>query len=138
MNKTVSGNNRGNDRETILIIDDDPDWTDLLRKYFLGKYHVMIANSAIDALEIAQKNRPVLIILDLIMPIMDGFGLLRRMEDANTARIPTILLTGWKSSEVEEGASTFGFVTVMGKPVSLRARDATISATIKPTHRTVN
>jgi putative two-component system response regulator len=120
-----------NERQTILVIDDDPDWTDLLRTYFLDKYHVKVANSAFEAVKMAQNDRPVLMIIDLIMPGMDGFGVIRRLEDSIQAQIPTILLTGWKCAEVEECASAFEAVTVVGKPVSLLALDATISAQLR-------
>ncbi|HET9532424.1 MAG TPA: response regulator [Blastocatellia bacterium] len=120
-----------NERQTILVIDDDPDWTDLLRAYFLDKYHVKVANSAFEAVKMAQNDRPVLMIIDLIMPGMDGFGVIRRLEDSIQAQIPTILLTGWKCAEVEECASAFESVTVMGKPVSLMALDATVSAQLR-------
>lgn len=127
----ITGNGiRVEERQTILIIDDDPDWTELLKTYFLEKYRVEVANCASDAIEIARQYRPVLIIIDLVMPVMDGFGLIRRLEEANQTHIPAILLTGWKSAEVEECASMFGFFAVMGKPVSLMALDATVSAAI--------
>jgi CheY-like chemotaxis protein len=117
-------------RRKILVIDDDPDWTELLCRYFFDKYQVEVANSATEAIEIARKERPVLIIVDLVMPKVDGFGIMRRLEEADQPRIPTILLTGWKSAEVEECANSFGCVAVLGKPVSLKALAATISSAI--------
>ncbi|HWP45276.1 MAG TPA: response regulator [Blastocatellia bacterium] len=123
------------DLQTILVIDDDPDWTELLKTYFLDKYRVRVANSPDEAIEIARKDRPVLVILDLVMPVMDGFGVIRRLQDVNQSHIPAILLTGWKSAEVEECADSCGFFAVLGKPVSLSALDAVISEAIKPEAR---
>jgi len=129
-NRIASGASIIENRRKILVIDDDPDWTELLCRYFFDKYQVEVANSATEAIEIARKEQPVLIIVDLVMPKVDGFGVMRRLEETNQPRIPTILLTGWKSAEVEECANSFGCFAVLGKPVSLKALAAAISAAI--------
>ncbi|HET8678121.1 MAG TPA: response regulator, partial [Blastocatellia bacterium] len=94
--------------KTLLIVDDDTEWTELLRTYFHDKYEVRIANFAGDAIEIARNERPSVIILDLVMPSMDGFGMLHRLNDSTERRIPTSLLTGWNTAEVEECAAAAG------------------------------
>ncbi|HJQ71658.1 MAG TPA: response regulator [Blastocatellia bacterium] len=116
------------DGKTLLIVDDDADWTELLRTYFHGKYQVRVANFAGDAIEIARNERPSVIILDLVMPSMDGFGVLHRLNDSTERRIPTILLTGWNTAEVEECAAAAGCVAVLGKPVKLETLDEIISS----------
>lgn len=118
----------GLDYKTLLIVDDDTEWTELLRTYFHDKYEVRIANFAGDAIEIARNERPSVIILDLVMPSMDGFGMLHRLNDSTERRIPTILLTGWNTAEVEECAAAAGCVAVLGKPVSLEMLDEIISS----------
>jgi CheY-like chemotaxis protein len=118
----------GLDYKTLLIVDDDADWTELLSTFFNGRYKVRVANFAGDAIEIARKERPGVIILDLVMPSMDGFGMLHRLNDSTERRIPTILLTGWNTPEVEECAAAAGCVAVLGKPVSLEALDQIISS----------
>ena len=120
----------GLDYKTLLIVDDDAEWTELLRTYFHDKYEVRIANFAGDAIEIARNERPSVIILDLVMPSMDGFGMLHRLNDSTERRIPTILLTGWNTAEVEECAAAAGCVAVLGKPVSLETLDEIISSII--------
>jgi CheY-like chemotaxis protein len=117
---------------TLLIIDDDAEWTKLLAAYFLGKYDVRVANLAADAIEIVRKEKPNVIIVDLVMPSMDGFGVIHRLNDASHARIPTILLTGWKTAEVEECAAAIGCTTVLGKPISLSALDRVVSSIVSP------
>jgi CheY-like chemotaxis protein len=115
---------------TLLIVDDDAEWTELLATYFLGKYHVRVANLAADAIEIVRKEKPSLIIVDLVMPAIDGFGVIHRLNDASEARIPTILLTGWNTAEVEECAASVGCTTVLGKPISLHALDRIVSSIV--------
>lgn len=118
-------------RQSLLIIDDDKNWTDLLRLYFLEKYEVMVVNSACEAMEAISKERPSLIIVDLVMPTIDGFGIIRRLNDSNQASIPTILLTGWHTAEVEECASSVGCSAVLSKPIEMNELEETVSSLIK-------
>src|ERR1044071_536389 len=103
------------ERQSLLIIDDDKDWTDLLKIYFLEKYEVQVANSSCDAMEIVRAQRPCVIIVDLVMPKIDGFGIIHRLNDSTENRIPTILLTGWNTLEVEECAASVGCDAVLSK-----------------------
>jgi CheY-like chemotaxis protein len=127
---TATNRRDGADQRTLLIIDDDEDWTELLRNFFLDKYNVEVANLSSEAVEMACKRQPSLIIVDLVMPQVDGFGILRRLSDASQSHIPTILLTGWKSTEVEECAESFGCVAVLAKPISLYLLDQIVSSAL--------
>jgi len=115
-------------RASLLIIDDDKDWTDLLKLYFLEKYEVQVANSSCDAMEIIRAQRPCVIIVDLVMPKIDGFGIIHRLNDSTENRIPTILLTGWNTLEVEECAASVGCDAVLSKPIELNALDEVVSS----------
>jgi CheY-like chemotaxis protein len=117
-------------KHTILIVDDDADWTQLLKLFFLEKYEVQVVNSAHDAIEIARSLRPSLIIVDLVMPTMDGFGMLHRLNGSAQTKIPTILLTGWNTAEVEECANDFGCSAVLGKPVDLFVLDQIVASVL--------
>jgi CheY-like chemotaxis protein len=114
-------------RQSLLIIDDDKDWTDLLEIYFLEKYDVQVFNSACEAIETIRKQRPSAIIVDLVMPTIDGFGIIRRINDSSQARIPTILVTGWNTPEVQECATSVGCSAVLSKPVDLNVLDEAVS-----------
>ncbi|MFL6215640.1 MAG: two-component system response regulator [Blastocatellia bacterium] len=117
------------DRHKLLIVDDDRNWTDALRLFFVDKYQVEVVNSAADALEKIRRDEPDAIIVDLVMPTMDGFGLMRRLSDGN-AHIPTILLTGWNTAEVEQCAASFGCAAVLGKPVEPEVLEDVVSALV--------
>jgi DNA-binding response OmpR family regulator len=91
----------------ILTVDDEEEMTELLA-FSLGAagYEVDQAHDGVEALEKARKNRPDLILLDVMLPELDGFSvceILRRTP--STAKIPVILLTGWAS----ESARIIGF-----------------------------
>ncbi|HEX8091203.1 MAG TPA: response regulator [Blastocatellia bacterium] len=116
------------DRQTLLVVDDDPEWTTVLRIFFLDKYDVRVVNSAREAIDIVRREQPSLIIVDLVMPTIDGFGIIHRLNDSTAARIPTILLTGWKTAEVEECAASVGCAAVLSKPIDLPVLDEVVSA----------
>lgn len=79
----------------ILVVDDDPALTVLVKK-FLEKngYEVTAVTEAVDGLEYAMKKDPDLIILDVMMPIINGFNFCRLLkQDENKKNIPIVLLT---------------------------------------------
>lgn len=115
------------ERESLLIIDDDEDWTDLLKLYFLEKYEVQVVNSSCEAMDTVRLRRPGVIIVDLVMPKIDGFGIIHRLNHSIDNRIPTILLTGWNTVEVEECAASVGFDAVLSKPIELNALDEVVA-----------
>lgn len=115
-------------RKTLLVIDDDVEWTDLLRIFFSHKYNVCVSNHADEAIEAIRNELPGVIILDLIMPSVDGFGLMRRMNEVSLGEIPTVLTTGWGNPDVEQCAMAVGCAAVLTKPVSLEELDATVSS----------
>ena len=128
MNATSDAQNDYLSQPTLLIIDDDAEWTEVLKLFFVGKYQVEVVNSASDALEVARSRQPSVIIVDLVMPSIDGFGVIHRLNDSGARRIPTILLTGWKTAEVEECATAVGCAAVLPKPIDLDALDAVVSS----------
>jgi CheY-like chemotaxis protein len=115
----ISDLERVADLQTLLVVDDDAEWTELLKFYFLDKYEVQAVNVAGDAIETISRVQPDLIIVDLVMPSMDGFGIIHRIKNSNNGKIPIILVTGWNTQEVEECAASVGCAAVFGKPVSL-------------------
>src|SRR5512147_2786189 len=96
----------------LLLADDDPTIADSLAPFLeRAGFHVLVASDGLSALEKAQSHRPDMIILDVLMPRMDGRETLRRLRRANVWT-PTILLTQvGESSEralaLEEGADDY-------------------------------
>ena len=83
------------DPTTILVVDDDADWRKSLCKTLVSSYCVQTAANGADALVLARKIRPALIILDVMMPGgMDGFTALCELQkDSNTRLIPVIIFS---------------------------------------------
>jgi len=100
------------DRPTILLADDDPTIADSLAPFLeRAGFHVLVVSDGVNALERAQAHHPELIILDVLMPRMDGRETLRRLRKANIWT-PTILLTqvgeaSERALALEEGADDY-------------------------------
>ncbi|MBG9386551.1 adenylate/guanylate cyclase domain-containing protein [Caenimonas aquaedulcis] len=104
----------------ILVVDDTPDNLFLMSALLDDRYEVQTAGSGAEALAIALSDAPpALILLDIMMPEMDGYEVLRRLrKDAATASIPVIFLTALTSIEEEQFGLDLGAVDYITKPVS--------------------
>ena len=83
------------EKETILVIDDDPAVHDLMHRFLtkLG-FQVVAAANGEEGLKLAKRIQPLVITLDVVMPGIDGWGVLRRLkEDPHLAKIPVIMVT---------------------------------------------
>jgi len=82
-------------KRTIMVVDDDPDLVDILRaRLEQREFNVMCAYDGLQVFAGLEMQKPDLIILDLMMPHMDGLEVLERLKaDQETSSIPVILLT---------------------------------------------
>ncbi len=98
-------------RQTILIVDDTPQNLTLLGELLLPLYRVRAANSGARALRATAGQAPDLILLDLMMPDMDGYEVLARLRaDPATRAIPVIFVTAMDSAANEEQGLALGAV----------------------------
>ncbi|MFH1406967.1 MAG: response regulator [Candidatus Omnitrophota bacterium] len=110
----------------ILIVDDEKHITDILAEYFTGKnYEVFTANNALDALEIVKKQRPHVVLLDIIMPKMDGIEALRKIKEIDSS-IGVIMITAVKDDEVAKKAMGLGAADYITKPLSLEYLESAV------------
>ncbi len=88
-------------KSTIMVVDDDPDLVDILRATLEQReFNVMCVYSGSQALAGLEKQKPNLIVLDIMMPEMDGLEVLRRLKAApETSSIPIILLSALDEDE---------------------------------------
>jgi DNA-binding response OmpR family regulator len=104
---------------TILLVDDEPDIRKIgaMSLQAVGKWTVLQASTAEQAIEIAARERPDLIILDVMMPGQDGPQTLAALRArADTASIPVVFMTAkMQRHEVEEYVR-LGAIGVIGKP----------------------
>jgi|SRR5690349_8658285 CheY-like chemotaxis protein len=105
-------------KKTIMVVDDNPDIITIVRTILEGKgYKVTSAYSGTELLSCLEKEKPDLVVLDIMMPQMDGLEVLTRMKAApDTASIPVILLTAKVQYEDVLGGYKLGADYYITKP----------------------
>ncbi|MFG6326338.1 MAG: response regulator [Lachnospiraceae bacterium] len=105
-------------KEQLLIVDDEEVNRAILNMMFNSDYEILEASNGEQAIEQIEKSENLcLILLDVIMPVMDGFGVLEYMEKNELIdKIPVILITSMTPQESEEKAYTYRVADVMRKP----------------------
>ncbi len=107
---------------TILIVDDEEDIRELIAVNLMREedYKLLEASNGLEAVALAKSGRPDLIILDLMLPEMDGMSVYRNLrEDPRTKTIPVIMLTARGRLRKRSPASSSGRTTTCRNP-SLR------------------
>ncbi|GAP15780.1 transcriptional regulator [Longilinea arvoryzae] len=119
LDQQLSLNNGERPTRAILVVDDEPNTLDLnarIVQSHSAANHVLKARNGREALEILEREAIDLVLLDLQMPEMDGFGVLDRMrENENLSRIPVIVVTGKVLTEEEMARLNRGVATILEK-----------------------
>jgi putative two-component system response regulator len=105
--------------DTILLVDDNTTNLQILRETLDGQgYKLLVAKNGPGALTIAHKALPDLILLDIMMPEMDGYEVCEKLkEDENTKHIPVIFITAMTADEDEARGLGLGAVDYITKPI---------------------
>ena len=106
----------------LLIVEDDPDILKLLDATLTFRgYRVITAQNGKDALEAIRVKRPAIVITDIMMPTLDGFGLVHRIRiNPETREIPVVFITAtYVTREDREFALSIGATRFIQKPVDL-------------------
>ncbi|MGM0460831.1 MAG: response regulator [Fibrobacterota bacterium] len=105
----------------ILVVDDEPANLNLIQNMLKDQYRLSFATSGKKAIDIAKKVTPDLILLDVMMPEMDGYDTCRRLKASmETAAIPIIFLTALKDTDSEIRGFEAGAVDFLKKPITSR------------------
>lgn len=104
---------------TVLVVDDDPGVLEVLELALDAEgYQVVVARNGLEGLEQACSHRPDLMVVDLMMPIMDGWQLVREFRrDQATGSTPVIILSA--AHNIDEAARDLGVEAVIAKPFNL-------------------
>ena len=117
-------------RPKLLIVDDQPLNIRLLHQIFHADHDVYLATSGADALTFCETKLPDLILLDVVMPGLDGYEVCRRLKrDPRTCEIPVIFVTWQSDATEEEDGLAAGAVDFIAKSASanvMRARVGTL------------
>jgi diguanylate cyclase (GGDEF)-like protein len=119
-----------NPRPRLLIVDDQPLNVRLLHQIFQADHEVFVATSGEDALAFCQTQVPDLILLDVVMPRLDGYAVCRHLKlDPKTCEIPVVFVTSQSDSAEEEDGLAAGAADFIAKSASanvMRARVRTL------------
>lgn len=104
----------------ILVVDDDVDLSGIIRLILSSAgYDTHVANSGQEALEWLTSNRPDLVLLDLMMPDINGFTILRKMRaNEPTKQLPIVVLTAKADQETRDETRSMGADEFLTKPVN--------------------
>jgi excisionase family DNA binding protein len=108
----------GGSGPTVLIVDDDPKLREYIRVNLeLGGYSVKEAGSADEGLSVLDESTPDLVLLDVMMPEVDGWEMLRRVQERHGAGgIPVIMFSGKADEQAADEAASRGAQGFIGKP----------------------
>jgi diguanylate cyclase (GGDEF)-like protein len=110
----------------LLVVDDQAINIQVIYQAFAGDYQVFMATNGPQAISLCKTNPPDLILLDVVMPEMDGFEVCKRLKaDESTAHIPVIFVTAHSDAAQETRGLSLGAVDFIAKPINpdvVRAR----------------
>jgi len=112
----------GGGQKRVLIVDDEKDFSDMVCDYLTikGEMEVEVADSGFQAGFTVAKFRPDVILMDLMMPDMDGFEVTRSLRaDADTRHIPVIACTAYRDPDVDKRIAEAKFDGFVEKPLKL-------------------
>ena len=117
----------------LLVVEDEPNILELLSASLrYAGFEVVTASAGTEAVQAAQRHRPDLIVLDVMLPDMDGFDVLRRLRGGGT-RVPVVFLTARDAMEDKVRGLTLGGDDYVTKPFSLEEVVARIRAVLRRT-----
>ena len=111
---------------TVLVAEDSQDTRIMLKRAFeLKGYHVFEAEDGEQALEMARKYRPSLMVVDLNMPVLDGLEMIKsfRQQEGHGDQIPIVAITAYDVYGMEEAALENGCNRYLKKPLHLEDLD---------------
>jgi CheY-like chemotaxis protein len=106
------------ERPRVLVVDDYPDAREMYAEYLqYAGFDVIEAGNGLEALQRASDSQPDIILMDLSLPVMDGWEATRRLKaDKSTADIPVVALTGHALAGFSDGAKKAGCDAFVTKP----------------------
>ena len=119
--------------KTVLVVDDEPDLVEMVTHHLRRAGHrTLSAGNGLDGLELARKHRPDLVVLDLMLPGIDGQEVARRLKaDPATARVPILMLTAkGEESDIVVGLK-LGADDYVTKPFSVGVLLARVGAVLR-------
>src|SRR5262249_49282619 len=119
-------------RPRILLADDNADMREYVRRLLAERFEVEAVANGVDALAAAQERPPALVVSDVMMPGLDGFGLLRDLRASpRTVEVPTVLLSARAGEEARIEGMEAGADDYLTKPFSSQELLARVGALLE-------
>lgn len=120
-------------RPVVLVIDDHADYLDILDFELRSQYAVVVAQNGFDGYALASQKRPDVIVIDLMMPVVDGWTVLRKLRlNPELTNTPVIVITAVDKNTVKRIAAHFQVVAVLQKPCPPAEVSAAVKAALTP------
>jgi len=119
-------------KTTVLVVDDDPEIVTMVSLRLTKRgYHVVTANDGIEALEAAKRERPALIVLDVMMPGKNGWEVVRALkQDPVTEKVKIVMLTAIGEQVNAMTSSLYGADAFIDKPFDFTVLEKTVAKLI--------
>ena len=119
-------------KQLICIVDDDLVNAEVLSSVLADDYRICVANNGTEAIEMISKELPDLVLMDIMMPDIDGFEVCEIIkEQAETAEIPVIFLTGLEDQGDQEKGFDMGAMDFISKPIQPKAVKVRVSRVLQ-------
>ncbi len=120
------------DRPTVLVVDDNADMRDYVGRLLAADHHVLLAADGRAGLELARAEVPDLVLSDVMMPELDGFGLLEALRsDPRTVHVPVVLVSARSGEDATVLGLDSGADDYLAKPFSSRELLARVRANLE-------
>ena len=124
---------------SVLVVEDTPDVIRMIRLSLHHDFRVLAATDGAQGLELARRHHPSIIVTDLMMPVMDGLELTRRLrEDPQLSHIPIVMLTARTEIESRVAGLQGGVDAYLGKPFSTKELVSTVRSLVRQQERTAD
>lgn len=121
-------------KTTVLVVDDDPEIVTMVSLRLTKRgYHVVTATDGIEAIEAARRERPALIVLDVMMPGKNGWEVVRALKhDPVTEKVKIVMLTAIGEQVNAMTSSLYGADAFIDKPFDFTVLEKTVAKLIGP------
>ena len=117
---------------SILVIENNPDQLQLIRDQLGALVRTIGATDGFDGYSLACSERPAAVVLDLAMPLVDGWTVLRKLRsNPKTSTVPVILVTGLEPDSIADDAHRLGVRSVLRKPYAIEELHRAVNAALK-------
>ena len=122
------------DSSKILVVDDEPDVVQMMQRILESEgFEVLCAYDGISAVDIAENERPDLILLDLMMPMMSGYEVCRQLRTSTvTKEIPILCVTSAHAADSRQQAQAAGAQALLVKPFFSKELVAQVNRYLSP------